>query len=815
MLDWLLISTWASGPVALPCAYTMRFYRGTPRLALTLLLTGGACASTAPARTPDKQPPTVAAAAVTVPARPGPTPVAPSGPPITSDEDAEHQRRELDALAEDDPSRPGRRQALLDYYVAAGQAALEHQQSDDAYQSFELALTLFEGAELQDEKRPAVVPNLLALAQSIDKTFGRRGAHPQVVTAMMVQLALRPDDQELRRRYGQLRDWLNNQSDGVRNLMRGRTGSLQDLLAAPPPTLVSDLEATYRVWPAAVVRDELMIIYRAEAANVFSGNKKSPKDFLQSLSASLRRKGVTNGPAYKVARAYLRASRPQDAVVAIKSLGRLTAEDAKLLEVLEATVGRPPSAADGGDRMLPAIKLAMSLAQNPEDAEASLQICRDVAARAPNLVAAHMCTGELAIALERKGLALRAFERARVLAPGERAVWEMVGRLYVDRLSDLVVDERTGDLDGALAQVEAFYQDMRRQFPDSPPNTGVAVALAEVGRGYYNAGRIVESVKYLERSISVEPNAVALEQLGILQLRRGESAQAAVTLDRARAVFMANQQAEMPVRVLFYARMGRLIAEAFEAQPDGQRAAAEAREKALRQFEQLIEGSRLPPARMAEAEVERGKLLYQSGDREQALEAFRRAGELTPGDEGGRGSGQIYVDILAYLVPRGEVDEVVATYHRALGRVRLPESMKVYCSLWVTDLLVRGGQPVDPMAAGVLAAMQGTKWHMDLARWSNGKLTDAELLQLADTAGRQAEANFYIGMARLRAGDKRQAEAQWRKVVDSHMLGYFEYEMASQYLRLGKAPVTPVAPLKAQPRPKLPPSSPAPPAGSI
>ena len=236
-------------------------------------------------------------------------------------------------------------------------------------------------------------------------------------------------------------------------------------------------------------------------------------------------------------------------------------------------------------------------------------------------------------------------------------------------------------------------------------------------------------------------------------------------------------------------------------------AAAEAREKALRQFEQLIEGSRLPPARMAEAEVERGKLLYQSGDREQALEAFRRAGELTPGDEGGRGSGQIYVDILAYLVPRGEVDEVVATYHRALGRVRLPESMKVYCSLWVTDLLVRGGQPVDPMAAGVLAAMQGTKWHMDLARWSNGKLTDAELLQLADTAGRQAEANFYIGMARLRAGDKRQAEAQWRKVVDSHMLGYFEYEMASQYLRLGKAPVTPVAPLKAQPRPKLPPSN--------
>lgn len=796
----------------------MRFLRGTPRLALTLLLTGGACASHS-ARVPDKMTPGPASApapAVSAPVRPAPTPVAPSGPPITSDEDAEHQRRELDSLADDDPSRPGRRQALLDYFVAAGQAALDHGQTDDAYASFEQALTLFEAPELQDQKHPAVVPGLQALARSIDRVFGRRGAHPQVVTAMMVQLALHPDDPELRRRYGQLRDWLNNQSDGVRNLLRGRSGSLNDLLAAPPPTLVSDLEATFRVWPASVVLDELMGIYRQEAATFYSGAKKTPKDFLQSLSASLRRKGLTNGTAYKVARAYLRASRPQDAVAAIKALGRLTAEDAKLLEVLEETVGRPPGPGDGGDRLLPAIKLAMSLAQNPEDAEASLQICRDVAVRAPGLLAAHMCTGELAIALERKGLALRAFEKARTLAPGERAVWDMVGRLYVDRLSDLVIDERTGDLDGALRQVEAFYQAMRQQFPDNPPHSGVAVALAEVGRGYYNAGRIDESVRYLEKSIALEPNAVALEQLGILQLRRGESAQAAVTLDRARAVFMANQQAEMPVRLLFYARMGRLISEALDAQPESQRQAADAREKSLRAFEQLIEGGRLSPARQAEAEVERGKLLYQSGERDQALEAFRRAGEVTPTDEQGRGQGQVFVDILAYLVPRGELDESVSTYHRALGRVRLPESMKVYCSLWVMDLLARGGQPMDPMAEGLLAAMQGTKWHADLARWSSGKLTDPELLQLADTSGRQAEANFYIGMARLRAGDKAQAEAQWRKVVASRMLGYFEYEMATQYLRLGKAPVTPVAPAKAAGgRQKAPQQAPAPPAGSI
>ena len=40
-------------------------------------------------------------------------------------------------------------------------------------------------------------------------------------------------------------------------------------------------------------------------------------------------------------------------------------------------------------------------------------------------------------------------------------------------------------------------------------------SFAEVGRGYYNAGRLTDAVRYLERSNAVEANAVALEQLGV------------------------------------------------------------------------------------------------------------------------------------------------------------------------------------------------------------------------------------------------------------------------------------------------------------
>jgi tetratricopeptide (TPR) repeat protein len=722
--------------------------------------------------------------------------VKPSGPPITSEEDADTKRRELDALADNDPSRPGRRQALLDYYVATAGAALEHNEADDAYGSFESALALFEAYELQDPSRPPSAEGLLTLARRLDRLFSRRGAHPPVVTAMMVEMTLQPGDPELRRRFGELRDWLNSQSDGMRNLVRGRTGSLSDLLAAPPPTLLSDLEQTYRIWPAVVVRDELISIHRAEAASLLSGGKKSPKDFLQSLSASLRRKGLTNGPAFKIGRVYLRASRPQEAVAAIKQLGRLSAEDAKLLELLEDTVGRPPGPGDEGDKLLPAVKLAMGLAQNPEDAEVSLQLCRDVAQRAPKLVNAQMCVGELSLALDRKGLALRSFERARALTPSDRGVWDVLGRLYVDRLSDLVSDERVADLEGGLAQVEGFYQSMRKQFPERSPMTGIAVALAEVGRGYYNAGRIPDAVRYLDRSIATEPNAVALEQLGVLQMRRGQNDLAVATLERARTLFMANQQAEPAVRMMFYARMGRLIADALGALPQAEARgqASEARERTLRQFEQLIDSNKLPGSRVAEAEVERGKLLYESGQRQEALEAFRRATDLASGDEQVKAQGQIYVDALAYLVPRGELEEALGTYHRALGKVHLPENMKVYISLWVSDLLARAGQPPDPLADGVLSSVEEGRWPADLARWASGRLSEKELLARADTPGKQAEINFYLGMARLRAGDHNQAEERWRKVLDTQMLGYFEYEMAGLYLRQKGAPTTPTIP---------------------
>lgn len=778
---------------------------------------GSACSGPARNVRPSPESPLAAPTAVD----PGPasvapsSPVAPSGPPITSDEEADRARQELDMLADGDPMRPGRRQALLSYYVGAASAALQGGQVEEAYSEFTRGLSIVDPAELQDPRRAPPVPQLLPLAEQLDRVFSRRGAHPEVVTAMMVEQSLRPGNPELQRRYRELTSWLSGQSDQMQNLMRGRGRSFSALLAEPPATLASDLEQTYRVWPAALVRTQLSEIYNAEAANHYAGTKGNSREFLQSLSASLRRKGLLNGPAFKLARLYLRVSRPQEAVAAIKKLSRLSGEEGQFLALLEETLAAPvaKNPDSEADKMLAAVKMALGMAQNAEDADVSLQVCRDVARRAPTLAPAELCVGELAIALERKGLAVRAFERARTLTPTERRIWEKLGMLYVDHLSDLVSDEQTAELQGALSSVEAFYERMRKQFADSDPGISMALALAEVGRGYYNAGRIEEAQRYLTRSVELHPNAAALELSGVMALRRGDYQLAVATLERARAVHVAAPQFDAVNKSFFAARVGRQIAEALDQTPAGARAAADARRQSLKAFDQLLIAARLPPERVAEVEIERGKLYYQAGERESALEALRRAADALPSDEEGRAAGQQYVELVAFLVQRGELEAALETYHRALSHSHLSQSMKVYCSLWVNDLLVRAGQVPDPLAMAFLQSVPSGKWPADLARWAVGQLTEGELVQRADTPGRLAEANFYLAMAHLRAADRPGAEALWRKVVDSNMMGFFEYEMASSFLKRRAAPTSPV--LKPEPAgrargpaaPKVPPGS--------
>ncbi len=738
------------------------------------------------------------------------------GPALSTVEEAEAARQRLDylSLGDDENGRLGLRESLLRFYNGQTREALSRGHLEESYESFIASLTLFEPRDLRDLAAAGQMPRgkggvdlsgLNRLARDLEVAFRRRGAHGEVITALMVQQTLDPKDAGPQRRYRELAAWL---AGGELSSWRAGQRGFATLVQEPPAPLVRDLELAFRAWPAPALLQELTEVYQAEAQSFGLGSRaQSPRDFL-GMTLSGRQRNPLASPVLKLASVYLRVSRGPEAIAFIHRLGRLSKEEQARMAELESAFGTNANP-------LSAVRLAMLMARDPDQMDVSLQVCRDLSQRDRNFLLAALCVGELAVQVDRRGLALRAFERARELQPQDRNIWDKLGHLYQDRLRDLVGEERTTELEGALHEIETYQEQMKKRFPDQPTGLSISAALSEVGRGYYNAGRIPDAIRFLERSIAVEPNAAALEVLGTIELKRGEGGQALATLERARAVDLASKPGDPLIKVYFKARIGRLVAEALDLSSTspgpgfgsvpGSGSAAEVRRASLRDWEQIVDVEQLIPERRAEAELERGKLFYQLGEREPALGAFRRAVDLVPEEGAGRDQGQIYADTIAYLVQQGELDEALDAYHRALGRARVVEYLKVYCSLWVTELARRSGQPEDPLAMAFLKTVQGGKWYAELARWATGQQSEEELFRRADTVAKKVEANFYAGMRHLRTSAAPQkpsaGEAMLRNVLSSEMMAFFEYEMAANYLRRGAPDAPRLKPGRGKVRP--------------
>jgi len=198
----------------------------------------------------------------------------------------------------------------------------------------------------------------------------------------------------------------------------------------------------------------------------------------------------------------------------------------------------------------------------------------------------------------------------------------------------------------------------------------------------------------------------------------------------------------------------------------------------------------------AEATFEVGRLYYLLGRRDEGL---RKLDEAIAQDED---RDQTYLDSIAFLVQRGEGEAALDIYRRASSRPErsVSEYVKVYASLWIADLTRRSSNAPDAGAINYLRAIADRKillrpphaapWYGELARYAVGQIDYATLLAKADSVGKRAEAYFYEAMRCLSSGQRDEAHALWSKVVETKMLSFFEFEMASRYLRKG-APARP------------------------
>ena len=204
-------------------------------------------------------------------------------------------------------------------------------------------------------------------------------------------------------------------------------------------------------------------------------------------------------------------------------------------------------------------------------------------------------------------------------------------------------------------------------------------------------------------------------------------------------------------------------------------------------------------AEAAEATVEVGKLLYLLGRHSEALQRFDDALEADDDRD------QSYIDIVAFLV-QSRRDRRRA--QRLPSRPLPPRS----CGLGVREglHLTLDPRPHATDEQGRRSQGRGLSAHARSAPRRAAPPPRRRLVppartlrrrqdQLRPSAGRRqhtgkrAEAYFYEAMHRLEEGKSDDAHQLWQKVVETQMFSFFEFDMASHYLRSG-APTSPVTP---------------------
>ncbi|HEX6241626.1 MAG TPA: hypothetical protein VFZ61_12050, partial [Polyangiales bacterium] len=104
-------------------------------------------------------------------------------------------------------------------------------------------------------------------------------------------------------------------------------------------------------------------------------------------------------------------------------------------------------------------------------------------------------------------------------------------------------------------------------------------------------------------------------------------------------------------------------------------------------------------------------------------------------------------------------------------------------------------------------------WWGHLARFGAGQIDYAALIKLAKTRGERTEADFYEAARRITAGDLAGARSLLQKVLDSMMVGFYEFQMAQELMLLDDAQLRrkriqpPIPTPVAQPKPPASPSA--------
>jgi tetratricopeptide (TPR) repeat protein len=695
---------------------------------------------------------------------------------------------ELDAASAARIERQYRRLDPSDSQRAAIRARLVHyrlQEAEGTHRADEYEASVEQLASITSLYRPdelaaGLVPEMLPLATYLRAQGEHRGDEPRVLSALWIQSHLAQNKEEAQQQYQVLRRW----SDEARRDLGGVGEHLKGLIEV--------IAEHARLTPAPEVLDALADLYvqRRKQLLVAVGPEAEPSPENPGFSREeFRDVSVTLARApLDIAGVYLLHGNFDAALARLNKLEGVTGLEPRIRTIVEIVASRKSEA--------PSALLALSRVYNEmRGFPVAKALCLYGVRNFPDDARFPQCLGRQAALEDDYAEAVVQYAEAVRLAPTEREMYDEALEVLANLMRGELMDNDPSETRVLAQEARNILSERMKRFPEAPPpvkmdELELAAALAEM-----SAGNTDEAKAHLKSSLEKRETTRALVQLGQLHARIGERNEALAyllkALDRTslRDVEEARLRAQILEQIGDVHRASGKPAEAGQAYTE----ALAIWESALRVGTEDME--------RAFGQIRRGVLLVRLDRSAEALDAFELAMQAVPYDR------ETYAQILSFMVVGAPtLDVAQGVLQRAQRQLNLDPEWRTYFSLWVQAIAGRTHNPVPADVTRLLTRLaRSDTWWGRLAQFGAGTIDHAQLTGFAKTRGEVVEADFYQGNKLVAQGKLAEARVLFRRVLDSRMVSFFEFQMAQELMLLDDAKLSQPLPAAAPQAPVKPP----------
>jgi tetratricopeptide (TPR) repeat protein len=652
-------------------------------------------------------------------------------------------------LPESHPSRRPLRELVAQHY-AREFSSTPAEEIDERLDVFRDAIALNAPVDFQSrEVSPAVVP----MARWLVEVFRQRGNESLVLAGHRYLMLAEPDEVRHEQRYRELSEW----SETARRVIEDEMERLTSLIGMYEGMvrLVPDREVVDRLGDLLLQR-HAVLLSRLEQVERSSGSVPA---FL--LRAVLQEGGM----AKDMIHIYFLAGDTGGALDRMRELSarsEIGGEYVDLLEDIEA------------ERDVAENYFALAGLIGADDPGAGLRAC--VLARAEDEQDPRypLCAGRFLERLDRYECAVDFYVEAARISPAEEVVTQVmelvrVAMYELHRRQNLEASRRVVDVADEL--VRRFLKS--GEVESEELRAASASLLFTAGEVEFDDGYIEVAEKLYERTRQLWPEMVlSLMKIARIRHLRGENDRAVELIDEALKMEDYAPGGDPSYwRALLYERRG-----GYRVDADEEKLASSDLEQALAEWKTAT----IPPSQEPEAAVRQGVLHDRLGDPEASEQSFRRAVRLDPDRQA------TYAEVISHLVMSERLEDAKAFYRLAYNQDQIEAMWKIYYSLWVEGLALRKSGESFDLARGYLEQSEGESWQDQLARQFTGRISAEELRAAAANKGELAEADFYVALRSLaEGGDEKRARSLLKSVLESDLMGFFEYKMARGLLGAG------------------------------